>query len=178
MTIKAGVAKKPGKGKQATAETAAAEMLATIADDCDNVLVFLQAVAIKYPRVLLAPLSLLTDKNALVWFQRWIDVNLPKLLTPAPQDHLGLTGVLTDVTTQMHTAKALRTVVAAHREMDKETKGWYHLPPTAQYVILAASATAGTSILISPLPTIHRFVNARNMTALQADFLLTYSRNN
>ena len=39
----------PGKAKQASAKTAAAETLATITDDCDNVLAFLQSVAIKYP---------------------------------------------------------------------------------------------------------------------------------
>ena len=62
-------AKKPGQAKQASAETAAAETLASIADDCDDVLAFLQAVAFKYPRVLAAPLSFRTDKCARVWFQ-------------------------------------------------------------------------------------------------------------
>ena len=33
--------KKPGKAKQASAKTAAAETLASIADDCNNVLAFL-----------------------------------------------------------------------------------------------------------------------------------------
>ena len=41
--------KKPGKAKQASAETAAAETFSTIADDCDDVLAFLQAVAVKSP---------------------------------------------------------------------------------------------------------------------------------
>ena len=45
-------------------------------------------------------------------------------------------------------------------------------------VILAASVTSGTSILTSPPPTIHRFLNARNATSLQADFSLTYAGNN
>ena len=103
---------KPVKANQATAKTAAAETLATIADDCDDILAFLQAVAVKYPRVL-ASLSLPADKRARVWFQRWTDVNLPKLPTPAPQDHLGLMGVLTNVATRLHTAEALRPVVAA-----------------------------------------------------------------
>ena len=39
--------KKAGKTKQASAETAATDNLATIADNCDDVLVFLQAVAVK-----------------------------------------------------------------------------------------------------------------------------------
>ena len=38
---------------------------------------------------------------------------------------------------------------------EKETKGCDRLPPTAQRVILAESATAGTSIPTSPPPTIH-----------------------
>ena len=55
-------AKKPGKAKQASAETAAAETLASFAVDCDDVLAFLQAVAVKYPQVISAPLSLRADK--------------------------------------------------------------------------------------------------------------------
>ena len=62
--------------------------------------------------------------------------------------------------------------------MDKETKGWDRLPPTAQRVILAMSATTGTSIPTSPPPTIHRFLNARNATDLQADCSLTYAGEN
>ena len=50
VTIEAEEAKaKPGKAKQASTETAAAETLATIVDDCDDVLAFLQAVAVKSP---------------------------------------------------------------------------------------------------------------------------------
>ena len=79
---------------------------------------------------------------------------------------MGLTDVLTDVATRLHISEALRPVVAAQREMDKETKRWGRLPPTAQLVILAASATIGTSIATLSPPTIHRFLNARNATAL------------
>ena len=68
VMIEAAEAKKPGKAKHASSKTAAAETLATIADDCDNVLAFLQAVSVKYPQVLAAPLSLLEDKRACVWF--------------------------------------------------------------------------------------------------------------
>ena len=94
-------------------------------------------------------------------------MNLPKRPTPAPQDHLGHTDVLTDVATHMHTAEALRPVVADQREMEKETKGRDRLLPTAQRVILAASATTGTSIPTLPPSTIYRFLNASNATALQ-----------
>ena len=48
-------AKKPGKTKQASAETAAAKTLASIADGCEDVLAFLQAVAVKSPQVFAAP---------------------------------------------------------------------------------------------------------------------------
>ena len=171
-------ARKTVKAKQVSAETAAAETLASFAVNCDDVLAFLQAVAVKYPRVIAAQLSLGADKKSRVWFQRWTAVHLPKPPMPAPQDHTGLTDVLADVATRLHTAEALRPVVAAQRKMDKETKGWDRLPPTAQRVILAASATTGTSIPKSPPPTIHRFLNARNTTALQADFSLTYAGNN
>ena len=90
---------------------------------------------------------------------------------------MGLTDVLTDVATRLQTAKALRPIVAVQRNMDKETKGWDRLPPTAQRIIIASSATTGTSILTSPPPAIHRFLNARNMTALQANCSLTYAGN-
>ena len=57
VTIEAEEAKaKPGKANQASSKTAAVNTLATIADDCDNVLAFLQAVYVKSPRVLAAPL--------------------------------------------------------------------------------------------------------------------------
>ena len=69
-------------------------------------------------------------------------------------------------------------VVAAQREAEKETKGWDRISPTSQHVILAVSATTGTPIPTSPLPTIHRFLNARNATALQADCSLTYAGKN
>ena len=91
---------------------------------------------------------------------------------------MGITGVLTNVTTRLHTIEALRPVVAAQREAEKETKGWYRLPPTAKRVILAARATNRTSIPTSPPPTIHRFLHARNVTALQANCSLTYTGNN
>ena len=105
-------------------------------------------------------------------------MNLSKPPTPAPQDHLGLTNVLIDIATRLHTAEALRPVVAAQSKIEKGTKGWDHLPPTSQRVILAASATTGTSIATSPPPTIHRFLNVRNVTALQAYCLFTYAGNN
>ena len=103
---------------------------------------------------------------------------------PAKAAHTGSTrshgpnGILAVVATRLHTAEALRPVVAAQRDTDKETKGWDRLPPTAQSIILTASATTGTSIPKSPPPTIHRFLNARNATALQADCSLTYAGNN
>ena len=84
-------ARKLGKAKQDSAETAAAETLAPFAVNCDEILAFLQAVTVKSPRVIAAPLSLRADKKARVWFQRWTYVHLPKPPTPAPQDHTGLT---------------------------------------------------------------------------------------
>ena len=91
---------------------------------------------------------------------------------------MGLTGVLNDVGTRLHTAEALRPIVDAQREAEKETKGWDRLPPTAQRVILAASATTGTSIPTSLPPTIPLFLNAMNATALQANLPLTYAGKN
>ena len=144
--------------------------MATIADNFDDVSAFLQDVAVKSPRFVAAQLSLRADNHARVWFCRWTDINLPTPPKPAPQDHMDITGVLTDVATRLHTAEALRPVVAAHCEAEKETKGWDHLPPKAQHVILAASATNETFIPTSLPPTIQCFLNASNATALEAYF--------
>ena len=164
---------KTGKTNQSTANT-----LATIADNCNGVLTLLQAVAVKSPRVTAAPLSLRVEKRARVWFCCWTDTKLRTPPKPAPQYHLGLTGVLNDVSTRLKTAEALRPVVSDQTEEEKETKGWYHIPPTAQRVILAAIATNGTYILTLPPPTIHRFLISRNVTALQVNCALTYAGNN
>ena len=164
---------KKGKAKQVTPET-----LATIADNCNDVLAFLQAVAGKSPQVIAVPPSLHANKRACVWFRRWTDINLPTPPKPAPQDHMGLMCVLTDVATILHTTEAFCPVVASHREAEKETKGWGCLPPTAQRFILVASATKGTSIPTSPPLTIHCFLNARNSTSLQADCSLIYAGKN
>ena len=82
---------------------------------------------------------------------------------------MGLIGVLTNVVTKLHTAEVLLPIVAVQRVAEKETKGWDRLPPTDQRVILAVSTTTGTSIPTFPPPTIHRFRNARNATALQVN---------
>ena len=164
---------KPGKAKQATAKT-----LATIVDNYDDLLAFLQAGAIKYARVITASLSFRADKCARIWFQCWTNGNLPTPPKPSPQDHMGLTGVLTNVATRLHTLEALRHVVAAQSKAKKDTKRWDRLPPTVQRIILAASATTGISIPASPPSTIHCFLNAMNVTALQANCFLTYAGKN
>ena len=91
---------------------------------------------------------------------------------------MGLMGVLTDVATRLRTAEALLPVVTAQYEAKNEIKRWDHLPPTTQRVILEASDITRTSIPTSLTPTIHRFLNTRNATAIQADFFLTYAGNN
>ena len=91
---------------------------------------------------------------------------------------MGLMGKLTDMEIRLHTVEALRPVVAAQCEAESETKGWDRLPPTTYHVILEARTTNRTSIPSSPPPTIHRFLNARNATALQEYFYLTYAGNN
>ena len=108
---------------------------------------FLQAVVFKSPQVTAVTLSLCTDKRARVWFRCWTDTNLPTAPWTAIQDHMGLTAVLIDVVTRIQTMEALHPVVGAQHKAEKETKGWDRLPPKAQRVILAASATKRTSIL-------------------------------
>ena len=117
ITIKAKDAKSanPVKSKQAAAKT-----LTTIVDNCDNVLAFLQAVAVKYPRVIAVPLSLRADKRASVWFQHWTDVNLPTPPKPSPQDHMGLMNALTDVATRLHTARKRSAPLSPPRARQKK----------------------------------------------------------
>ena len=120
---------KKGKENLATTNT-----LATIADDFGNVLALLQAVTFKSPRVIADPLSLRTDNRACVWFRCWKDVNLPTPPKPDPQDHIGLMGVLTNVSTMLHTIEALLSIVTAQRKAEKETKGFgnvSHQQPSA-----------------------------------------------
>ena len=105
------------KKRQATAKT-----FTTIADDCDGVLAFIHAVAVKSPQVTAAPLSLRADKRARIWFCRWTETNLFTPPKPVPQDHTGLMVVLTDVDTRLQNAEALRPIVAAQRESEKEIK--------------------------------------------------------
>ena len=86
-------------GNQATAKT-----LATIADYCDNVLAFLRAVAVKSLQFTAAPLSLCVDKRVCIWFCRWSETNLPTPSKLVPQEHMGITGLMTDVETRLQTA--------------------------------------------------------------------------
>ena len=113
-----------------------------------------------------------------VWFLLWTETNLPMLPKPAPQDHMGITGVLTNVSTRLQTTEALRPVVTTQQEAEKETKGWDHLPPTVHCVTLAASATNRTSIPTLPPPTLHCLLNVRNATDFQDNCTLTYTGNN
>ena len=68
--------------------------------------------------------------------------------------------------------------VAVQSEADRETRGWDRLTLTAQFIIPAASTTNGLTIMSSLPLSIHRFLNARNVTALQADYKITYMGHN
>ena len=68
-----------------------------IAADCNDILAFIQASALKEPGVMAAPLLLRGDKRVWNWFRKWESVHI----TPHPatykivlQDHSGLTGFL------------------------------------------------------------------------------------
>ena len=80
--------------------------------------------------------------------------------------------------TRLQTVEELRPSVSAQCKAENLTKEWDCLPPTAQRVILTASATNGTYITTSLQPTLHRFLNARNVTAFQDNCALTYTGNN
>ena len=129
--------KKTWKKNKATNET-----LSTIVEDCDDFLAFLQAVAVKFPRVIKSPLSLCADKHAHIWFCRWSETNLLTPTNTSPQDHTYLMGVLRNVATRLQTAESLHPVVAAHRYAEKKIRdgtvspkrpnksSWWQAPPT------------------------------------------------
>ena len=167
--------------KISTKDATASNARDRIAADFNNILAFLQAVALKAPRVQAAPLSLQAYKRATGWFRQWADINLKFQVPPnkaASQDHSVLTGVFSEVATYMQNKEALCPVAAAQHEADREMHGWDHLPPTSRRVILTPSAADGLTILSAPPPSIHCFLNTRNATELQADCALTYSGNN
>ena len=88
--------KNKGKNKKSTTET-----LATIADDYNDVLAFLQSAAVKSSRVVLAPLSLRADKHERIWFRRWSETNLPTPTKTSPQNHTGIMRILSDLATRL-----------------------------------------------------------------------------
>ena len=59
---------------------------------------------------------------------------------------MGITLVLSDITTMLKNTEALHPVVSEHREAEKETKGWDRIPPTAQQVVLEERVANGTLI--------------------------------
>ena len=80
--------------------TMACNAMEKTAADCDDILVFLQAVVAKAPWVAAAPLMLRADKHARAWFWCWLVHHTAPLSTPlivAPQYYSGLTEVLSDV---------------------------------------------------------------------------------
>ena len=85
----------------------------------------------------------------------------------APQDHSRLIEVLGDVVMKLQNSEALRPVVADQHKVNQETKGWYHIPPTAQCTILDSSTTDRYILNLSPPPSIHHFINKLNTIELQ-----------
>ena len=153
----------------------ARDAMVGIAAECDNVLAFLQAVAIKAQQVLEAPLSMQADKCTRNWFHKWEDRHVTQHPThhkSALQDQYGLTRFLGEVATRLQNAEALRPVIADQHEADRETRGWNRPPLTAQRVILAAISVNRLTILLETPPSLHIFLNAGNVTSLQANCTL------
>ena len=59
-----------------TKDAMARDATEIITADCDNILAFLQAVALKSPRIQAAPLLLRADKRETGWFLQWADIKL------------------------------------------------------------------------------------------------------
>ena len=164
-------------GKSATACDTTGKVIANYND----ILVLLQAVAVKSSRVVAPPLLLCEDKRMLDQLRRLLDYHLTPLSTPltaVPKYHSGLTGVLSNFAIRLKNTEFLRPIGTEKREAERETWEWDFLTLMAQHVILATSAAEGLAIPLAPLPSIHQFLNARNAMALQAHCTLTYVRHN
>ena len=74
----------------------------TIVANCNGILVFLQALAVKTPRLEVFSLFLRADKHARGWFRRWFSHHITPLiarLAAGAYDHLGFIGDQRDVVT-------------------------------------------------------------------------------
>ena len=100
----------------------ASQEIYAIAANFNNVLVFLQAIVVKVPRIAAAPLSLCADKHAWYWFRHWSYHHLSLFSTPldaTPQGHSGITGVLNNVAMRLQNEESLHLIITAKREADK-----------------------------------------------------------
>ena len=96
-----------------------------ITSNFNDVLSFLPDVAVKAPILVVVPLLLLMDKHAQEWLWHWSTHHISPLstsVTATPQDHSGLTGVLSNVAMRLQNADALRPIVAAQHKADKEMR--------------------------------------------------------
>ena len=150
----------PDKPKVTSNETNA------IAADCNNILAFLQTIAVKLPRVETGPLSLRADKWAKDWFRKWFSHHLAPLTTPissTPHDYLVLKGLLIDVASWLQNEEATHPVIWAQLRVDQDTKGWDRLPPMSQRVILAVISLEGLNILSA----LSRSINILSINTMQ-----------
>ena len=81
--------------------------------------------------------------------------------------------VLSDIEMRLKNPEALRPVVPAHHEANKEVRGREHVPPTVQHVILVEIILDGINILLSSPLSLHCFLNVRNAMELKVEFALT-----
>ena len=172
---------KDANNKTTEKSVMACNAMEKIAADCDDILSFLQAVAVKAQQFADIPLLMCAGKRAQAWFYRCLAHHLASLFTPvtaAPQDHSILTRVLINVTKRLHNVEYLCPIVAVYCEDDRDMRGWDHLPLTLQLVILAASANNSLTIPSAPPPLVHQFLNARNARAFQAYSALIYMVHN
>ena len=63
----------------------------------------------------------------------------------------------------------LYLVIVAQREADREARGWERPPLTAHRVILTSRSVYRINIPLEPPPSLHIYLNARNLTSLQAN---------
>ena len=153
----------------------ASNITVIIAANCDDVLAFLQEVALKATQVLAEPLLLQSYMHETSWFRQWVVRNLKQPApqnTIAPQYQSSIMGFLSEVVTRLKNAEGLCPVVASEHDADMI------LPHTDTQVIIADSVVNRLTILLVPPPSTYHFINAHNATKLQTNCMLTYFVNN
>ena len=166
--------KKEADRKKENTEDIVNQETEAIAVDCEGIIEFLQDFTIKAPRVVDAPLLLLTNKFAREWSWCYLDCNIypispisPTPLTQSIIQYLQGSWVMLQRTLRTR-RKPTHSLWCSTKTTKKQRDG----------VIFKAITLDGARIPTLQPPSIHQFFNTFNPTTLQSDCALTYTGHN